>query len=380
MVKLPDPPRRREPPQELSEEDRYARWIRTNQLTPYLLKRMTRDASRIAQTERSQNSKSAGLALDNAMLRSRLENVSRELLAAGVALKQGDAETPALVDSILADIDRIHNPAGWSKAGKAFRVLGFAQPGVPRTAAEPRAIARELKAAARKICKALSSATTAPEDAAIEITRLLELRRKTRKIVHSVNLSTLLSFASHRVFDLDYYRIWKLRRSHATERSQRPLDTVLARMGIDFEGTLDNHGVVVTNEHGLLLVTGWLYLRTKKMAALSARLNGGEEVRLAHSLPRADVARHLPQFPSARDSGFEGYVPIEMCFSGRSRLELEAVLTDGTRMRCFQREGIVEHPSPPQRREHLQGRLDTEPARRGIDFGTLENPGDEVTN
>ena len=50
IVKLPDPSRRREPPQELSEEDRYTRWIRTNQLTPYLLKKMTRDASRIAQT------------------------------------------------------------------------------------------------------------------------------------------------------------------------------------------------------------------------------------------------------------------------------------------------------------------------------------------
>ena len=266
------------------------------------------------------------------MLQSRLENVSRELLAAGVALKQGDAETPALVDSILADIDRIHNPSRWWKVAKGFGVLRFAQPGVPRTAAGRRAIALELKAAVRKICKALSSATTAPEDAAIEITRLLELRRKTRKIVHSVNLSTLLSFASHRVFDLDYYR---------------------TRRRIDF-GTLENPGVEVTNEHGLLLVTGWLYLRTKKMAALSARLNGGEEVRLAHSLPRADVARHLPQFPSARDSGFEGYVPIEMGFSGRSRLEVEAVLTNGTRMRCFQREVMVKLPDPPRRREPPQ--------------------------
>ncbi|PYK87562.1 MAG: hypothetical protein DMF47_02920 [Verrucomicrobia bacterium] len=283
-----------------------------------------------------------------------LRSPQETITAPFVALKQGDGETRALVDSILADIDRIHNPSRWWKLAKGFGVLRFAQPGVPRTAADRRAIARELKAAVGKISKALSFATTAPEDAAIEITRLLELRRKTRKIVHSVNLSALLSFASHRVFDLDYYRIWKLRRSHATERSQRPLDTVLARGGIDFEGTLENPGDEVTNEHGLLLVTGWLYLRTKKMAALSARLNGGEEVRLAHSLPRADVARHLPQFPSVRDSGFEGYVPIEMGFSGRSRLEVEAVLTDGTRMRCFQREVIVKLPDPPRRREPPQ--------------------------
>src|SRR4029077_6671672 len=142
-----------------------------------------------------QNSHSAGLALCNARLQSRLE-VSRGLLAAGVALKHGDPEMPAIADSILEDIERIRKPSLLWKAAKAFGVLKFAQPGVPRTAADRRAIARELKAAVREICKALSSATTAPEDVVIEITRLLELGRKTREIVHSVNLSTLLRLKS----------------------------------------------------------------------------------------------------------------------------------------------------------------------------------------
>ncbi|MFZ3375791.1 MAG: glycosyltransferase, partial [Chthoniobacterales bacterium] len=158
----------------------------------------------------------------------------------------------------------------------------------------------------------------------------------------------------HPLFDSDYSRILKLRCSHATERSQQPLDTVPVRWGIDFQGTMENPGDEVTNEYGLLLVTGWLYLRMKNVAALSARLNGEVEARLAHSLPRADVARHLPQFPSARESGFEGYVPIGMGFSGRSRLEVEAVLTDGTRMRCLQREVIIKLPDPPRRREPPQ--------------------------
>ena len=138
-----------------------------------------------------QNSNRAGLALYNARLQSRLE-VSRGVLAAGVASKHRDPEMPAIADSILKDIERIRKPSLLWKAAKAFGVLRFAQPGVPRTAADRRAIARELKAAVREICKAFSSATTAPEDTVIEISRLLELGRKTREIVHSVNLSTLL--------------------------------------------------------------------------------------------------------------------------------------------------------------------------------------------
>ena len=80
--------------------------------------------------------------------------------------------------------------------GQGVRYFRFAQPGVPRTAADRRAIAKELKAAVRETCKALSSATTAPNDAATKITRLFELRRKTREIVHSVKLSTLLRLKS----------------------------------------------------------------------------------------------------------------------------------------------------------------------------------------
>ncbi|HWX17793.1 MAG TPA: glycoside hydrolase family 99-like domain-containing protein [Chthoniobacterales bacterium] len=142
-----------------------------------------------------QNSNRAGLALYNARLQNRLE-VSRGLLVAAVAVKHGDPKMPAIADSILEDIERIRKPSLLWKAAKAFGVLRFAQPGVPRTAADRRAIARELKAAVREISKAFSSATTAPEDAVIEITRLLDLRRKAREIVHSVNLSTLLRLKS----------------------------------------------------------------------------------------------------------------------------------------------------------------------------------------
>ena len=141
------------------------------------------------------NSNSAGLALYNARLQSRPE-VSGGLLAVGVASKHGDPEMSAVADSILEDIERIRRPSFLWRMAKAFGVLRFVEPGVPRTAADRRAIARELKAAVREICKTLSSATTAPNEAAIKITRLLELRRKTSEIVHSINLSTLLRLKS----------------------------------------------------------------------------------------------------------------------------------------------------------------------------------------
>jgi hypothetical protein len=140
-------------------------------------------------------SNSAGVALYNARLRSRPE-VSSGLLAPGVAPKPGDHKMSVIADSILEDIERIGHPSFCWRMAKAFGVLRFAEPGVPRTPADRRAIARELKAAVRETCKALSSATTGPNDVAIKVTRLLELRRKTSEIVHSVNLSTLQGLKS----------------------------------------------------------------------------------------------------------------------------------------------------------------------------------------
>ena len=153
------------------------------------------ETARVSGVLEIRNSNSAGLALYNARLQRRLE-VSGGLRAVGEALKHGDSEMPAIADSILEDIERIRHPSFLWRMAKAFGILRFAQPGVPRTAADRRAIAKELKAAVRETCKALSSATTAPNDAATKITRLFELRQKTREIVHSVNLSTLLRLKS----------------------------------------------------------------------------------------------------------------------------------------------------------------------------------------
>jgi Chromosome segregation ATPases len=138
------------------------------------------ETARVSGVLEIRNSNSAGLALYNARLQRRLE-VSGGLRAVGEALKHGDSEMPAIADSILEDIERIRHPSFLWRMAKAFGILRFAQPGVPRTAADRRAIAKELKAAVRETCKALSSATTAPNDAATKITRLFELRRRRAK-------------------------------------------------------------------------------------------------------------------------------------------------------------------------------------------------------
>jgi hypothetical protein len=154
-------------------------------------------ASRLSAVLDLQKSNRTGLRRYNAHLERRLENVSQSLRAAGQALKKGHPEIPAIVDLILEDIRRIHDPSFLWKTAKAFGLLRLAHAGVPRTAEERRALARELKAGLREICHALSSPTTTPEEAALEIPRLFQLRRQTRELLHSLKLSSLLLRRSH---------------------------------------------------------------------------------------------------------------------------------------------------------------------------------------
>jgi hypothetical protein len=138
-----------------------------------------------------------GLRRYQAHLERRLEDVSQRVRAAGQALKRGDPEMPAIVDMILEDIRRIHDPSFFWKTAKALGLLRLAHAGVPRTAEERRALARELKAGLREICQAISSPTTTPEEAAMEIPRLFQLRRQTRELLQSLKLSGLVLQRSH---------------------------------------------------------------------------------------------------------------------------------------------------------------------------------------
>ena len=95
--------------------------------------------------------------------------------------------------SILQNIDRIHGPPLVWRIAQGLGLLKLAAPGVPRTASERRTLARELKGDLREIQKALSSATIAPEDAALCLKGLLRLRKRTGKILDSLTLRALFA-------------------------------------------------------------------------------------------------------------------------------------------------------------------------------------------
>lgn len=134
---------------------------------------------------------STGLQRFQAILKGRLENVSGGLLQAGAALQQGEAEGLSIMDAISEDIRQINHPSIWWKLARGLGLLRLARPGLPRTTADRKALASDLKAALRAIRKILSAKATPPEDAAIAMSRLFQLRRITHQFSRSVDLRML---------------------------------------------------------------------------------------------------------------------------------------------------------------------------------------------
>ena len=156
-----------------------------------LLERSRDEAERLRGVLAIRAPKSRGAERHALQLEGRLRNTSQLIRAAGNSFKRGDSHTPAIVDLISEDIRRIHNPPFLWKMAKALGVLRFGRPGVPRTAAERRAIASGLKGGLREITQALSSPNTRPEDAATEISRLFQLRLQTRELLQALKLRNL---------------------------------------------------------------------------------------------------------------------------------------------------------------------------------------------
>jgi GT2 family glycosyltransferase len=157
-----------------------------------------------------QRTHNVGVAASQAKLEARFAEVSRRLLGLGAELQQqGNSHAPGIISAILEDIRRIHHPSFSWKVARSLGLLRLAPPGTPRSASELRSIAHELKARLREIRKTLASGSSAPEDVAYEISRLLELRRRARAMAGSLRLSTLLRSAGP-VWDLSD---WPLRPS-----------------------------------------------------------------------------------------------------------------------------------------------------------------------
>ena len=160
------------------------------------LERSRNEADRLAGVLEIRKANSAGLAKYKTRLERRLGNISEQMTAAGQVLKSGDPAVPSIVDLILQDIERIHDPSFWWKLAKTFGLLRLAHLGVPRSASERRTIANELKAGLREICHTLSSPATAPEEAIAEIQRLFQLRRQTEELLEAIKVSNLLRLKS----------------------------------------------------------------------------------------------------------------------------------------------------------------------------------------
>lgn len=117
-----------------------------------------------------------------------------------------------------------------------------------------------------------------------------------------------------------------------------------AAVGQSFQGTLEDPGDETIVESGLLLIKGWVTFGTEKIVELFVRVGDGMKVSLGHSIRRDDVAAYLPTNPSARYSGFEGYIPVALDYSGHLELTIEAILADDAKVVCFQRDVLVLQP------------------------------------
>jgi glycosyltransferase involved in cell wall biosynthesis len=126
-----------------------------------------------------------------------LKTVAADLTQTASALRSNEENSSSIFDLISANIERIRHPSFWWKVMELLGFLRLMPPGAPRTTAERRAIAVELKAGFREIDEALSSKRLAPEEAASHIRRLFELRHRANAIVLSLRLPKILSGKSH---------------------------------------------------------------------------------------------------------------------------------------------------------------------------------------
>lgn len=160
------------------------------------LNRSKDEADRLSGVLEILKANSGGLAIYKTSLERRLETVSEQIQLAGQILKNGDPVVPSTVDLILRDIQQIHDPSFWWKLARAFGLLRLTHLGVPRSAAERRTIANELKTRLRDICRVLSSPATAPEEAITELRLLFQLRRQTRELLEAIKVSSLIRLKS----------------------------------------------------------------------------------------------------------------------------------------------------------------------------------------
>ena len=245
-------------------------------------------------------------------------------------LQDSDSAAAVLIQSLFHDIRLIRKRKSLWKACRMLR-SALSREGTQDIPSNPKITAEALKQKLQGIQRTLKSKKTPPAIALNALAELIVLQNRVHQALDLLSLGSLL------------------RLQQKTVTAHEPLGNLVtdaAKAG--FEGCLDLPFANTTNT-GLFHVTGWLYLKSRKLTQLVARVRGGASVTLTHGLPRPDAAKAFPQFPSAAKSGFEGYVPIDLGFAGCVTLELHAITEDGTDSLCFQREVTLRSPgtSPP---------------------------------
>ena len=157
------------------------------------LEKSRAEARRLLASSQLWKARVDGARLYEAQLNQQRKTIALDLIRAASALRSHEEGLSSAFDLISADIERIRHPSFWWKLMELLGFLRLAPPGVPRTTAERRAIAMELKAGLREIDKALSSKTLPAEEVASDISQLFELRRRANAIVRSLRFPKILN-------------------------------------------------------------------------------------------------------------------------------------------------------------------------------------------
>ena len=158
----------------------------------YALEIRQNEVYRLSAVLDMQRSSNLGLKGNAALLERSLGDVSRSMVTEGIVVQKEKSRLPSLSKLIFQDIRRIAQPSfGW-RIAKALGLLRLAPAGVPRTARERRAIAKDLIAELEDIDRALTLPETPAHEAAAEVPRLFQLRRHAHELVECLKVSKLL--------------------------------------------------------------------------------------------------------------------------------------------------------------------------------------------
>ncbi|WP_460207705.1 glycosyltransferase [Scytonema sp. NUACC21] len=117
----------------------------------------------------------------------------------------------------------------------------------------------------------------------------------------------------------------------------------------ELQGHLDSPNYIESNANGTLLVSGWVFSRSGKIASLILVKNNQPEEILEYGMSRPDVASSYPDVVEAGLSGFKKTLLLSTKYTGKVDIKIWAILEDGKIVCCFGRQVEVKAPNTPKR-------------------------------